>query len=101
MRRRRAVRPSAPASRRRASLARQEATVRRPRRFFLWPVAALGDRDLSFQDCRCARWCAKAALALFALVVFVLGPRSAFAGDPYVPWYTVRSPHFRVHYHAG
>jgi hypothetical protein len=45
--------------------------------------------------------CAKAALALFALAAFALAPRTAFAGDPYVHWYTVRSPHFRVHYHAG
>jgi hypothetical protein len=45
-------------------------------------------------------WCAK-ALALFAFGVCALAPRSARAGDPYVNWYTVRSPHFRVHYHAG
>ncbi|MEI9952009.1 MAG: hypothetical protein WDO74_24240 [Pseudomonadota bacterium] len=23
------------------------------------------------------------------------------AGDPYLNWYTVKTPHFRVHYHAG
>jgi hypothetical protein len=44
---------------------------------------------------------AKAALALLALVVVALAPGTALAGDPYVEWYTVRSPHFRVHYHAG
>ncbi|HEX7452763.1 MAG TPA: hypothetical protein VF294_10775, partial [Polyangiaceae bacterium] len=25
----------------------------------------------------------------------------AKAGDPYLEWYTVKSPHFRVHYHGG
>ncbi|MEO7036928.1 MAG: hypothetical protein ABI548_23465 [Polyangiaceae bacterium] len=25
----------------------------------------------------------------------------ARAGDPYLDWYTVKSPHFRVHYHSG
>jgi len=25
----------------------------------------------------------------------------ARAGDPYLEWYTVKTPHFRVHYHAG
>ncbi len=27
--------------------------------------------------------------------------RNAHAGDPYLNWYTVKSPHFRVHYHSG
>jgi WD40-like Beta Propeller Repeat len=27
--------------------------------------------------------------------------RHAYAGDPYLNWYTVKSPHFRVHYHGG
>ncbi len=45
--------------------------------------------------------CAKAAVALFAFAVLVLLPRPAHAGDPYVHWYTVKSPHFHVHYHAG
>lgn len=27
--------------------------------------------------------------------------REARAGDPYVRWYTLESPHFRVHFHAG
>ncbi|HEY2408564.1 MAG TPA: DPP IV N-terminal domain-containing protein [Polyangiaceae bacterium] len=26
---------------------------------------------------------------------------SARAGDPYIAWFTVKSPHFRVHYHGG
>ncbi len=26
---------------------------------------------------------------------------NARAGDPYLSWYTVKSPHFRVHYHGG
>jgi hypothetical protein len=25
----------------------------------------------------------------------------AHAGDPYLEWYTVKTPHFRVHYHGG
>jgi hypothetical protein len=25
----------------------------------------------------------------------------AEAGDPYLEWYTVKSPHFRIHYHGG
>ncbi len=25
----------------------------------------------------------------------------AWAGDPYLEWYTLKSPHFRVHYHGG
>jgi hypothetical protein len=34
---------------------------------------------------------------LFA--VFVASP--ARAGDPYLEWYTVETPHFRIHYHGG
>ena len=41
------------------------------------------------------------ALALLAFAAFVFAPRSARAGDPYVAWYTLKSPHFHVHYHAG
>jgi hypothetical protein len=26
---------------------------------------------------------------------------NARAGDPYLRWYTVKTPHFRIHYHAG
>jgi hypothetical protein len=40
----------APASRRPASFADRQRTVRRPRRFFVWQVAAHDDRDLSLQD---------------------------------------------------
>jgi hypothetical protein len=35
-----------------------------------------------------------------ALSVFVLAPR-AHAGDPYLRWSTVVTPHFRVHFHGG
>ena len=45
--------------------------------------------------------CVKAALALFTFVALALAPRVSRAADPYVHWYTVKSPHFRVHYHAG
>jgi hypothetical protein len=31
--------------------------------------------------------------------VFVTSP--ARAGDPYLEWYTLETPHFRVHYHGG
>jgi hypothetical protein len=41
------------------------------------------------------------AVALLALVALTLFVTPARAGDPYVDWYTVKSPHFRVHYHAG
>lgn len=41
--------------------------------------------------------CCILASALLAL----LCPRQALAGDPYLTWYTVKSPHFRVHYAAG
>ena len=42
----------------------------------------------------------------FALALGGLGATSAWAGparaaDPYLDWYTVKSPHFRVHYAAG
>ncbi|HVU01021.1 MAG TPA: hypothetical protein VHE30_04685 [Polyangiaceae bacterium] len=39
--------------------------------------------------------CAAAFLVASCLV------RTASAGDPYLRYYTVHSPHFRVHYHAG
>lgn len=39
-----------------------------------------------------------AAAAFFTTTTFVF---PALAGDPYLEWYTVRSPHFRVHYHGG
>ncbi|HEV8245715.1 MAG TPA: hypothetical protein VGP93_08100 [Polyangiaceae bacterium] len=38
---------------------------------------------------------------VLALSLITLASRAAWAGDPYVPWYTVVTPHFRVHYHAG
>jgi hypothetical protein len=43
-----------------------------------------------------ARW---VALACAFWVVTQAG--RARAGDPYLKWYTVKTPHFRVHYHAG
>jgi WD40-like Beta Propeller Repeat len=39
------------------------------------------------------------ALACLGLVGAWAG--RARAGDPYLEWYTVKSPHFRVHYHGG
>ncbi len=36
---------------------------------------------------------------IVALALFVARPSRA--GDPYVRWYTLASPHFRVHFHAG
>ncbi len=41
--------------------------------------------------------CVAAAAWLAALLV----PESAHAGDPYLEWYTLETPHFRVHYHGG
>ncbi|HWZ91184.1 MAG TPA: hypothetical protein VNW92_20125, partial [Polyangiaceae bacterium] len=42
------------------------------------------------------RLCAQACAALVWLCA-----KHAHAGDPYLNWYTVKSPHFRVHYHGG
>ena len=39
------------------------------------------------------------ALLLAALIACL--PREARAGDPYLRWYTVETPHFRVHFHGG
>lgn len=39
------------------------------------------------------------AWALWLAVVALTRP--ALAGDPYLRWYTVVTPHFRVHYHGG
>lgn len=38
---------------------------------------------------------------LSAAAVLCVAPRTARAGDPYLTWSTVSSPHFRVHYHSG
>jgi hypothetical protein len=38
-------------------------------------------------------------LLVSAALVFVTG--QARAGDPYVPWFTLATPHYRVHFHAG
>ena len=43
-----------------------------------------------------ARW---VALACVFWVVTWAG--QARAGDPYLKWYTVKTPHFRIHYHGG
>ncbi|HEX2670950.1 MAG TPA: hypothetical protein VHM25_08760, partial [Polyangiaceae bacterium] len=43
-----------------------------------------------------ARWVALAC----ALWVAAWATR-ARAGDPYLRWYTVVTPHFRIHYHGG
>ena len=40
------------------------------------------------------------ALAVFALLSSLF-PARALAGDPYVRFYTLEAPHFRVHYHGG
>jgi hypothetical protein len=42
-----------------------------------------------------------AAVGLLAFAVLALVPSTASAGDPYIHWYTVSTPHFRVHFHAG
>lgn len=41
------------------------------------------------------------ALAFASIAFTGVWAGSARAGDPYLPWYTIKSPHFRVHYHAG
>ncbi|HEY3254410.1 MAG TPA: hypothetical protein VGJ91_10690, partial [Polyangiaceae bacterium] len=43
-----------------------------------------------------ARW-----LALACVFWVVARAGWARAGDPYLDWYTVKTPHFRVHYHGG
>lgn len=35
------------------------------------------------------------------LLACLFWPRQARAGDPYLLWYTLESPHFRVHFHGG
>ena len=40
-----------------------------------------------------------AALWTIAAVLCVAG--GARAGDPYLRWYTIETPHFRIHYHSG
>src|SRR3954470_4389133 len=41
------------------------------------------------------------ALALGCVAITSGWSRPARAGDPYLDWYTLKSPHFRVHYAAG
>jgi len=41
------------------------------------------------------------ALSLAWVLVVLLVDGRARAGDPYVPWFTVTTPHFHVHFHAG
>ncbi len=43
----------------------------------------------------------RAWLALLAFAIALVLTRRAQAGDPYVRWYTVVTPHFRIHYHGG
>ena len=43
-----------------------------------------------------ARW-----VALACAVWVASWAARARAGDPYLEWYTVKTPHFRVHYHGG
>ncbi len=40
-------------------------------------------------------------LTLLCLVALTLLANRARAGDPYLRWYTLETPHFRVHYHGG
>ena len=41
------------------------------------------------------------ALACVSVAFTGLWGAHASAGDPYLDWYTVKTPHFRVHYHGG
>ena len=41
------------------------------------------------------------ALACVSVAITGLWGARASAGDPYLDWYTVKTPHFRVHYHGG
>jgi hypothetical protein len=43
---------------------------------------------------------ARGGVAVFALAVALLAARVVKA-DPYLRWYTVETPHFKVHYHGG
>ena len=42
---------------------------------------------------------ARAAILFLAALALVAKP--AHAGDPYLRWYTIETPHFRVHFHGG
>ncbi|HET9954070.1 MAG TPA: BamA/TamA family outer membrane protein [Polyangiaceae bacterium] len=44
---------------------------------------------------------ARAWLVLFVLLASIGVPRPARAGDPYLRFRTIHTPHFRVHYHGG
>lgn len=46
------------------------------------------------------RGSAELLAALFALALVCLVTR-AHAGDPALRWYTIETPHFRIHYHSG
>ena len=41
------------------------------------------------------------ALVVVAAVLSLLLAKPARAGDPYLRWYTLVTPHFRVHFHGG
>lgn len=49
------------------------------------------------RSARAGRWC----LALVLLVALLVLPKTSRAGDPYLRWWTITTPHFRVHYHGG
>ncbi len=39
--------------------------------------------------------------AVAAAIALLVSARAASAGDPYLEWFTITTPHFRVHYHSG
>lgn len=34
-------------------------------------------------------------------IALLASSRAAHAGDPYLEWFTLRTPHFRIHFHSG
>jgi len=34
-------------------------------------------------------------------VALLISLRPAYAGDPYLEWFTITTPHFRIHFHSG
>jgi hypothetical protein len=41
------------------------------------------------------------AIRVLAFAVAWLVSSAAFAGDPWLQWFTLETPHFRIHYHGG
>jgi hypothetical protein len=39
--------------------------------------------------------------AIVVAIALLASSRLARAGDPYLEWFTIRTPHFRIHYHSG